>query len=353
MLAPTLRVYLALALAPLTPREGGHEVIRAGQDPGRVGGFLRNAFPVERYHEGVTPPSGRGSLAAAPAYRAASPSEGRAARSSALQIALVLFVALAVVVAAAVYAVISGVFVRPPPPDRPVIVSSSVELWPYQATFRIVSASRDVEPRNYRVNLAVNGVSGAAIPLPVNVSGTVTAGGDSYSIAWSDPDRNFLVSQADQFAVSPSPYGNFRSDRTFVFHLLWSDGTTIQSASWQTPPESSKPVITFGAVTLTGTTATFSVADVSQAVSPSSYRFNLQANTTFGTARALGTSGTGVAVTVGGVTHTVTYTDIGGDATVNAGDQFSVAGLLPATYYKFMLLWSDGSQIQERSWSTP
>src|SRR5439155_794050 len=50
--------------------------------------------------------------------------------------------------------------------------------------------------------------------------------------------------------------------------------------------------------------------------------------------------------------------DIGGERTVNPGDNFRVTGnnlpLSPAaTLYTFYLLWSDGSLIQQKSWSTP
>jgi len=120
------------------------------------------------------------------------------------------------------------------------------------------------------------------------------------------------------------------------------------------PGTTTKPVITFGAVTLGSGTATFAIADTSQAVSYSNYKVNLKVNTTFGSAKALAASGTQTAMgTILGDAYTVTYQDVGGDNTVNAGDQFTVGGLQSQTTYQFLLLWSDGSQIQEKSWQTP
>jgi len=104
---------------------------------------------------------------------------------------------------------------------------------------------------------------------------------------------------------------------------------------------------------LNGSTASFWIADVSQALDRSCYRFNLQANGVFGSAQNLGAFGTATAIVVGDVTYTVTYDDIGGDETVNAGDWFAVRNLRASTEYAFYLLWSDGSQVQVRSWGTP
>lgn len=119
-------------------------------------------------------------------------------------------------------------------------------------------------------------------------------------------------------------------------------------------PGATKPVITFGSFSQSGTSVTFSVAETSQAVSYSNYKVNLKVNTTFGSAKALAASGTLTALgTILGDAYTVTYQDVGGDNTVNAGDQFTVGGLQSSSQYQFLLLWSDGSQIQEKSWNNP
>ncbi len=266
--------------------------------------------------------------------------------------ALLLFVVLSLVAAAAIYVVYSGAYV-PPAPNRPTILFSSVEGSASIATFSITSASMAVEPRNYLVNLNVNGVSGTAVPLSTGFS--VALDSSAYSIQWLDADSNNLVSVGDRFAIMPPYLYSFPYDSALVFYLLWSDGSYIQSASWQTPPYTNKPQMTFSGVTVGsgGTVATFVVADASQAVSYSNYKFNLKVNGTFGSARALGASGTGVTITVSNVTCTVTYTDVGADGTVNGGDQFGVSGLRPSTQYQFVLLWSDGSQVQYRDWVTP
>lgn len=136
-----------------------------------------------------------------------------------------------------------------------------------------------------------------------------------------------------------------------VLYLLAASGLV-----WPAPGtclSRTKPVLTFGSVTLSGTTAAITVVDVSLAVHPSCYRFNLQANGVSGSAQNLGASGIAVSIAVANVTYVVTYVDLGGDGTVNGGDGFSVRDMRAGTQYTFHLLWSDGSQVSSRSWMTP
>jgi archaeal type IV pilus assembly protein PilA len=126
------------------------------------------------------------------------------------------------------------------------------------------------------------------------------------------------------------------------------------------PVGGNKPLVTFTSVTQASGNATIGVAGASQAVSPSNYKVNLAVAGTTGTAIAMPTTGgTFVSVTVGSpaVTYRVYWTDIGGEKTVNPGDQFRVTGnniaLPSATSFTFYLLWSDGSSIQSTPWSTP
>lgn len=122
-------------------------------------------------------------------------------------------------------------------------------------------------------------------------------------------------------------------------------------------PGASKPVLTFSQATLSGGNATLSIASVSQSVAPSNYRVNLIVDGTAGGATAMPTANGGtVTVTVSTIAYTIQWTDIGGENTVNGGDSFRVSrptGLAAATDYTFVLLWSDGSQIQSSAWSTP
>jgi len=120
-------------------------------------------------------------------------------------------------------------------------------------------------------------------------------------------------------------------------------------------PGASKPVLTFGTPTTSSGSTTVTIASVSQSVGRDNYRVNLRVNTTTGSAVALAAAGAASSLSVGGTTYTITWTDIGGEATVNGGDSFVVtrSGGLPATSaFTFFLLWSDGSQIQSSSWTT-
>jgi flagellin-like protein len=127
-----------------------------------------------------------------------------------------------------------------------------------------------------------------------------------------------------------------------------------------TPVGGNKPLVTFSAVDQNSGNATIVVAGASQSVSPSNYKVNLQVGTNTGTAVAMPTTGGLFAtLTVGApaVTYRIYWTDIGGEKTVNSGDNFRVTGnnvaLPAATSFTFYLLWSDGSSIQSTPWSTP
>jgi len=125
-----------------------------------------------------------------------------------------------------------------------------------------------------------------------------------------------------------------------------------------TPVGGNKPLVTFAAVDQSSGNATISVAGASQSVSPSNYKVNLQVGTNTGIAVAMPTTGGLFAtLTISGVTYRIYWTDIGGEKTVNSGDNFRVTGnnvaLPAATSFTFYLLWSDGSSIQSTPWSTP
>ena len=123
-------------------------------------------------------------------------------------------------------------------------------------------------------------------------------------------------------------------------------------------PGATRPQVTFGSVDLSVSpgNATFQIAGVTQSVGPANYKVNLQIGTNAGTAIAMPTtSGSYVSITVGSTVYRIYWTDIGGGNTINEGDQFRVTGngvaLTTASSYVFYLLWSDGGQIQTRSWT--
>jgi len=124
------------------------------------------------------------------------------------------------------------------------------------------------------------------------------------------------------------------------------------------PVGGGKPVLTFGSASLSSGNATIAVAGASQAVSPSNYKLNLESAGNLGTAIAMPTtSGSFVSIVISGTTYRIYWTDIGGDVTINAGDQFRITGnnvpLTAARAWVLHLLWSDGSQVQTSAWQTP
>ena len=124
-----------------------------------------------------------------------------------------------------------------------------------------------------------------------------------------------------------------------------------------TGPGPTKPFVTFSTAQLVQGNATMSVAQVSQTVSPSNYRLNLQVGASTGAAQAMPSSGSYASITIGGTTYRIWWTDIGGEGTLNAGDTFRVTGdnvALPSnSSFTLYLLWSDGAQIQTVAWNTP
>src|SRR6266516_112709 len=84
-------------------------------------------------------------------------------------------------------------------------------------------------------------------------------------------------------------------------------------------PGATRPQVTFSGVDLNASpgNATFSIAGITQAVGPASYKVNLQIGTTAGTAVAMPTaSGSYATVVIGSTTYRIYWTDIGGGNTI-------------------------------------
>src|SRR5881396_2508325 len=124
-----------------------------------------------------------------------------------------------------------------------------------------------------------------------------------------------------------------------------------------TPVGGNKPLVTFSSVTkVNAVTWTFSIASAQPTVAQSNYKVNFGIGTNTGTVQNMGTSNTNVTVAVTGATPAsvgVKWTDIGGSGTVKGGDLITIAfpsAPAPGTSLTFYLLYSDGSQIQFKSW---
>ncbi len=103
--------------------------------------------------------------------------------------------------------------------------------------------------------------------------------------------------------------------------------------------------------------ATLLVASASQSLTMANYKFNLEANLSFGNASEFGASGVPVTIRSHGVTYRVTWTDVDGGGTLSQGDLIFVTGngvpLTRHTEFDFILLFWDGTQITQLAWTSP
>ena len=121
-----------------------------------------------------------------------------------------------------------------------------------------------------------------------------------------------------------------------------------------TGPSASRPVLTFGGVSLSSGNATFAVASVSSSVPYSNYKVTLQVGATTGSPIAVAAETTYATLTVGTTDYRVYWTDLANEGNLNDGDSFRVTGdgvALGTASYTFYLLWSaDNGQIQTKTW---
>jgi flagellin-like protein len=103
--------------------------------------------------------------------------------------------------------------------------------------------------------------------------------------------------------------------------------------------------------------ATFSVADASQTVAITSYRFVLKVGPDLCKATHFAASPQAATVTVSGTVYRVTWTDLDGGGALTSGDTITVSGnaisLPRGTSFDLLLLWTDGSQLTHEPWATP
>lgn len=113
-------------------------------------------------------------------------------------------------------------------------------------------------------------------------------------------------------------------------------------------PDTPRPVVVFTAPSGLPNGFSFEVAGASMSRPASNYRVSLSVNgTSAGTAQTLVAS-----MTIGG--YMVTWSDLGGEGDLSAGDVFRVTRVPFSTNtdYVVSLLWSDGSIIGSRDYSS-
>ena len=222
-------------------------------------------------------------------------------------------------------------------------------------------------------------VSGpGAIPPGAPVGLTATAGDATVLLGWFAPPsrggssianyriyrgtspngESLLQTIGNGFSYTDSFVAN---GQTYYYKVsaVNSAGEGPQSSEAAATPRasSSKPVVTFSSVMKqNAVTWTFAIASASPTVPPSNYKVNFGIGTNTGTVQNMGTNGANVTVTVAGATPAsvgVKWTDLGGTGTVKGGDIITIAfpsAPAPGTSLTFYLLYSDGSQIQFKSW---
>jgi hypothetical protein len=133
---------------------------------------------------------------------------------------------------------ISGTLVAsatwPPAVAKPIVTFSAVSQ-DGNATLSIAGASQSVAPGNYRVNLQAGPLLGTAIAMPTISGGfaNVVINGTTYRIYWTDIGGEGTLSPGDIFRITGNGV-RLPVATEFVFYLLWSDGSSIRSASWST-----------------------------------------------------------------------------------------------------------------------
>ena len=149
-------------------------------------------------------------------------------------IATILMVAITVVLAAVLYVMVSGLLTGPGP-TKPFVTFSTAQLAQGNATISVAQVSQTVAPDNYRVNLQVGATPGTAVAMPTSGnSASVTVGGTTYRVYWTDIGGEGTFNAGDTFRVTGNGVA-LPSNSSFTLYLLWSDGSQIQTVAWNTP----------------------------------------------------------------------------------------------------------------------
>lgn len=152
-------------------------------------------------------------------------------------VAEILLVAIAVVLAAVLYIMASGIL-NTGSSIPPVVAFSAVQPFSgsgYNATFSVAGASRTITIPNYRFVLEVGNTLGNRTDFAASgTAALATVSGTMYRVTWADLDGGGALTQGDLITVSGDgvslPHTTF-----FDFSLLWSDASLLTDISWTTP----------------------------------------------------------------------------------------------------------------------
>lgn len=96
--------------------------------------------------------------------------------------------------------------------------------------FAVAGVTRAEPAARYRVVLQVNLTTGPPVALSASVS--VTVGGDTYTITWTDVGGEGDVTGGDQFRVTKA--GGLPAGSTFTFFILWESGAAVGTQTFGT-----------------------------------------------------------------------------------------------------------------------
>src|SRR6266480_3322898 len=150
-------------------------------------------------------------------------------------IATILMVAITVVLAAVLYVMVSGL-ITPVGGNKPLVTFSSVtKVNQVTWTFSVASAQPSVSQSNYKVNFGIGTNTGTVANMGAsNANVTITVAGAtpaSVGVKWTDLGGTGTVKGGDIITIAfPSAPA---TSTALTFYLLYSDGSQVQSQSWQ------------------------------------------------------------------------------------------------------------------------
>ena len=147
---------------------------------------------------------------------------------------VVLVIAIPVILAGVLYVMVSGL-ISVPGTQKPFVTFSSItKVDAVTWTFSVASASPAVASSNYKINFGIGTATGGATSMGTsgaNVSVTTGSTPATVGVKWIDLGGEGTVNSGDVFTIA------FPSAPTIgtalSFYLLYTDGSQIQSLSWQ------------------------------------------------------------------------------------------------------------------------
>src|SRR5438046_2181025 len=150
-------------------------------------------------------------------------------------IATILMVAITVVLAAVLYVMVSGL-ITPVGGNKPLVTFSSVtKVNQVTWTFSVASAQPSVSQSNYKVNFRIGTNTGTVANMVAsNANVTITVAGAtpaSIGMKWTDLGGTCTLKCGNIITIAfPSAPA---TSTALTFYLLYSDGSQVQSQSWQ------------------------------------------------------------------------------------------------------------------------